>query len=136
MTASAAQRPYLTCVVSPDGEAWWSLITTLQELKDDVGADHLDKTLMDAGPEWGVYAWVGDTSLQDALPPNQRVIELRDELLAAAGQPPHPAPLCGYVVLAAFARSTGESIHLPPVWRQALGPGGRFGWVGEVSPVP
>lgn len=88
--------------------------TGIDEIYAALGTEEIDKTLVDATEEWGVYAWVGDDSMSDGSPVNVRATNARDE---ARSQGPHPYPLCGTVVLMAFDRRTGESIDLPQRWR-------------------
>lgn len=84
--------------------------TGIDEICAALGTTEIDKTLVDATEEWGVYAWVGDHSLTDGSPINTRATVNRDRIRADHGQGPHPQPLCGTVVLMAFDRRTGESI--------------------------
>jgi hypothetical protein len=90
--------------------------TGIDEIYAALGTDEIDKTLIDATQDWGLYAWVGEHSLNDGSPINRRATQMRDEVRADHGQRPHPNPLCGTAVLMAFDRNSGESIDLPERW--------------------
>jgi hypothetical protein len=103
----------------------WNHDGTAAELKRAVGADRIASTLID----FGVQGWVGDNSLSDGSPVNDRMTQERDRILVANGQRPHPRPLCGTVVLLGLDRQTGEQVDLPVEWQWALWMGGRLGWI-------
>lgn len=95
--------------------------TGFDEIVAALGTNEVDKTMIDATEDWGVYAWVGDHSLYDGSPINQRATEVRDGVRHKHGHEPHPDPLCGTVALMAFDRHSGESIDLPKRWQSAAG---------------
>lgn len=99
--------------------------TGIDEIIAALGTDDIDKTLVDATDDWGVYAWVGDHSLIDGSPINTWATKIRDQARNNHGQGPHPNPLCGTVVLMAFDRRTGESIDLPERWQLTRKTGGE-----------
>jgi hypothetical protein len=96
------------------------------ELFDTVLPDGLfDSTLMDRD----VQAYVGDTSVVDGEPINQRVTDERDRIRREYGEDPHPTPLCGPVILLGLDRGSGGEVDLPTPWLEALLHGGRLGWL-------
>jgi hypothetical protein len=90
-------------------------VDVLRVLRSEIGSQRLDHTPIDHQ----VQAWVGDNSLRDGSPVNERVTQARDRILIMKGLTPGPTPLCGTVVLIGVDYAGGgATIDLPEAWQR------------------